>query len=228
MDVRVRFFGKIQIRISESKNGFWVFLGISKNGSWIHKIHTQGGFFGSNPNPDFWDSQSERFFGKGFEKYFWQAVFRKKMVWTYVGGVLLSLSHIIPCLSSIQIIGRLFLNPYLSCFLYVCRVCLRRFIFQVKKKNSSALILNSNDFTILRGVFYARNVCVSNRNTIHFVYSFLAYVSFSSCLRREDRFVVAIFFFLSRSTRTCRWHSKWSFFGSSVFLVVTNPYDLRS
>ena len=24
-------------------------------------------FFGSNPNPDFRDSQSERFFGKGFE-----------------------------------------------------------------------------------------------------------------------------------------------------------------
>ena len=43
-----------------------------------HKIHTQGGFFGSNPNPDFWDSQSERFFGKGFEKYFWQAVFLEK------------------------------------------------------------------------------------------------------------------------------------------------------
>ena len=40
-------------------------------------------------------------------------------------------------LSSIQIIGRVFLNPYLSCFLYVCSVCLRRFIFQVilKKKN---------------------------------------------------------------------------------------------
>ena len=114
------------------------FLGQSKNGSWIHKIHTQGGFFGSNPNPDFWDSQSERFFGKGFEKYFWQAVFRKKkkMVWTYVGGVSLSLSHIIPCLSSIQIIGRLFLNPYLSCFLYVCRVSLRRFIFQVEKKKA--------------------------------------------------------------------------------------------
>ena len=135
MDVRVRFFGKIQIRISESKNGFWVFWGISKNESWIHKIHTQGGFFGSNPNPDFWDSQSERFLVKDLKKYFWQAVFqKKKMVWTYVGGAVLSLSHIILCLSAIQIIGRLFLNPYFSCLLYVCRVCLRRFIFQVKKK----------------------------------------------------------------------------------------------
>ena len=34
------------------------------------------------------------------------------------------------------------------------------------------------------------------------------------------------FFFLTRST--CRCHSKWSFFGSSVFLVVKNPYDLTS
>ena len=87
-------------------------------------------------------------------------------------------------------------------FLYVCRVCLRRFIFQVKKKknNSSASILNSNNFINLRGVFYSRNACVSNRNTIHFVYSFLANVAFSSCLRREDQFVVAIFFF-SRGAR---------------------------
>ena len=33
MDVRVRFFWKTQIRISESKHGFLVFLGKSKNGS---------------------------------------------------------------------------------------------------------------------------------------------------------------------------------------------------
>ena len=31
---------------------------------------------------------------------------------------------------------------------------------------------------------------------IHFVYSFLAYVAFSSCLRPEDQFVVAIFFII--------------------------------
>ena len=39
-------------------------------------------------------------------------------------------------------------------------------------------------------------------------------------------------FFLSvlitKSARTCRCHGKWSFFGSSVFLVVKNPCDLRS
>ena len=75
------FWGKIQIRISESKNGICVFLGKSINGSWIHKIHTQGGFFGSNRNPDFWDSQSERFFGRGFEKStFDKQFFQKKVV----------------------------------------------------------------------------------------------------------------------------------------------------
>ena len=75
---RVRYFWKFQIPISESKNGFWVFLGKSKNGSWIHKIHSQGGFFGSNTNPDFRDSRSECFFWESiWKKYFWQAVFRK-------------------------------------------------------------------------------------------------------------------------------------------------------
>ena len=153
--------------ISESKNGFWFFLGKSKNGSWIHKIHPQGGFFGSNPNPDFWDSQSER-------------------------------------------IARLFLNPCLSCF------------FPTNwKNNSSASVLNSYNFTILRSVFYSRNICL-----VHFVHSFVAYVAFSSCLRRENQLL--LLFFSTRSTRTCRCHGKWSFFGSSVFLVVKNPCDLKS
>ena len=55
---------------------------------------------------------------------------------------------------------------------------------------SSALVLNSFNFTILRSVFYSKKVCVLNQNNIHFVYSFLAYVAFSSCLCREDQFVV--------------------------------------
>ena len=42
--------------------------GKSKNGSRIHKIHTQGGFCGSNPDLDFCDTQSKRFFGKGFQR----------------------------------------------------------------------------------------------------------------------------------------------------------------
>ena len=61
--------------------GFFVQI---QNGSWIHKIHTLGGFFESNLNLDFWDSQPERFLGgKGFEKkYFWQAVFPQKSWYT--------------------------------------------------------------------------------------------------------------------------------------------------
>ena len=61
------FLGKSKSEFPSPNTEFVGFLGKSKNGSWIHKIHTLGGFFGSNPNPDFWDSQSERFFGKGFE-----------------------------------------------------------------------------------------------------------------------------------------------------------------
>ena len=60
---------------------------------------------------------------------------------------------------------------------------------------------------------------------INFVYSFVAHVPLSSCLRCEDQFVCL---FPTRSTRTCRCHGKWSFFGSSIFLIVKNPYDLRS
>ena len=123
---------------------------------------------------------------------------------TYVGGALLSLSHIIPCLSSIQIIGRLFLNPYLSCFLYVCSVCLRRFIFQVKKKNNStASILNANNFYPKECTLFEKRLCFKPKY-IHFVYSFLACGALSSCLCRGEY----QFFFLTRSTRTCRCHGK--------------------
>ena len=81
-------------------------------------------------------------------------------------------TYIIPCLSSIYIRVTV-LNPYLSCFLYICiySVCLRWFIFEVIKKNSSASVLNSYNFTILiyKGtVFYLRNVCVSNQNICTF------------------------------------------------------------
>ena len=48
--------------------------------------------------------------------------------------------------------------------LYVYNVCWRRFIFQVIKTKKSASVLNFHNFTILRSVFYSRNVCVSNRN----------------------------------------------------------------
>ena len=79
------------------------------------------------------------------------------------------------------------------------------FFFQVtEKNNSSASILNSYNFTILRGVFYSRNVCLKAKY-IHFVLSFVAYVAFSSCLRREDQFVV--FFPLFSSSRGARGHA---------------------
>ena len=92
---------------------------------------------------------------------------------TCVGKPLVTcLTYIIPCLSSIYIRVTV-LNPYLSCFLYICiySVCLRWFIFEVIKKNSSASVLNSYNFTILiyKGtVFYLRNVCVSNQNICTF------------------------------------------------------------
>ena len=82
-------------------------------------------FFLENPNPDFWHSQSELFFGKRFEKSIFDKQFlrtKKHDILTepmYVGSALTlnNYFHIIPCLSSIYI-RTLFLNPYLSCFLY--------------------------------------------------------------------------------------------------------------
>ena len=68
LHLRSVFLGKSKSGFPNPKTDFAFFFSKSKNGSWIHKIHTQGGFFGSNIYPDFWDSKSERFFGKGFEK----------------------------------------------------------------------------------------------------------------------------------------------------------------
>ena len=107
------------------------------------------------------------------------------------------------------------------------------FFFQIiEKNNSSASILNSYNFTILRGVFYSRNVCLKAKY-IHFVLSFIAYVAFSSCLCREDQFVV--FFPLFSSSRGARRHavvmvndpfSDLAFYGSeeSVGSEITNPF----
>ena len=81
----VRFFGKIQIQISESKTYFAViFLGKSKNRSWIHKIQVRirAFFLG----------------GVGFEKsvfdkqYTTDAVHVWQSNWNYVDGAL-TLSH---------------------------------------------------------------------------------------------------------------------------------------
>ena len=128
------------------KNGFCVFGGKSKTDHepikstpwedfsdqiqiWIFDIHNLSGFF----------------LGKDLKKVFFTSGFPNKngaqqMLYDILTDPMLvrrlnlsHLVHFIPCLSSIYIC-RLLLNPYLSCFLYVCSVCLRRFIFQVIKK----------------------------------------------------------------------------------------------
>ena len=77
------------------------------------------------------------------------------------------------------------------------------------KKNSSASVLNFYNFTIL-SVYYQRNVCVSNRNIyILYIYTYVVYVEFLSCLRGEDQFVVfSSIFLITRSTRTSHSHGK--------------------
>ena len=76
------FLGKSKSGFPNPNTEFVGFLGKSKNGSWIHKIHTLGGFVGSNPNPDFWDSQSERFLGKGFENSIFVKLFSEQKQYT--------------------------------------------------------------------------------------------------------------------------------------------------
>ena len=71
------------------------------------------------------------------------------------------------------------------CFLYVCSVYLRRFIFQV---------LNSYNFTILGSAFHSRNVCVSNRNI--YIYSHI-----HSPLMLLFRSSLLLFFFFPRGAQ---------------------------
>ena len=58
-------------------------------------------------------------------------------------------------------------------------------------------------------ILFEKRLCFKPKY-IHFVYSFLAYVAFSSCLRREDQFVVAVFFF-SR--------------GAHAVVIVNDPFS---
>ena len=95
------FVGKIQIRISESKNGFCVFGGqiqkrimnpLNPDSGRILRIKSKWGFSRFTIWASFWDWI--------WKKYFWRAVFRKKKWyatevvhvwhsnWTYVGGAL--------------------------------------------------------------------------------------------------------------------------------------------
>ena len=60
------------------------------------------------------------------------------------------------------------------------------------------------------------------------IYSFRIFIRslcYFSFLSSPDQFVVfSSILLITRSTRTCRCHAKWS----SIFVVVKNPYDLRS
>ena len=70
-----------------------------------------------------------------------------------------------------------------------------------KKNNLTASILNANNFYPKECILFEKRLCFKPKY-IHFVYSFLAYVAFSSCLRSEDQFVVAVLvFFFSRGAR---------------------------
>ena len=53
VELRVRFFGKTQIRILVSKSGFCVSSLKFENGFLIRSIHSSSGFIRSDLNPDF-------------------------------------------------------------------------------------------------------------------------------------------------------------------------------
>ena len=214
------FFGEIQIWISDSKNE-----------SWILKIYTLGGVFGSNPNPDFWDSQSEHFFGKGFEKSIFDKRFSEhKCLTCWWRPTLSHCLHIIPCFSSIYF-RRLFFNPYLSCFLYVCSVCLRRLIFQVLRNINSWA--NSYNLTIVRCILLEKRLCFEPKY-VHFAYSYVSSCRFSF-LSSPRESVCCFFFYFPRheEQEDIPCHGKWSsvfgysvFFGSeeSIWSEITNSF----
>ena len=134
-------------------------------------------------------------------------------------------------------ISRLFWNSYFSCFLYVSSVCLHRFIFQViKNKNNKtkqficASVLNSSNFIILRSVdqciLFEKRLRFKPKH-IHFVYSYVVYVTFPSCLRQ----ISLLFFPLFSSSRGAWGHAVVMvndplFFGSeeSIWSEITNPF----
>ena len=100
-----------------------------------------------------------------------------------------------------------------------------------KKNNSSASILNSNNFTILRSVFCSRNVCVSNRNIcISYIHSWLMLLFLLVFAVRIS--LLLLFFFFSRGARghavviVNDSFSDLPFFGSeeSAWSEITNPF----
>ena len=69
---------------------------------------------------------------------------------------------------------------------------------------------------------------------VHFVYSFVAYVAFSSYLHREDQFVIVVtfllllFFFSKEHGDTPLFMVNDPFSDLPFCLVVKDPYNLRS
>ena len=137
--VQVQNFGCIFFRKSKSgfrnpKTDFPVFLGGGrgggvggkyKNGSWLHKIHSRGGFS---------DQIQIRIFDCWFTiwAFFWERIWKKVFLTNRFSKKTLNLCWwpLINFERLVTFIRRRFLNPYLSRFLYGCSVCLRRFIFQ--------------------------------------------------------------------------------------------------
>ena len=149
-----------------------------------------------------------------------------------------------PSLSAIYIRG-LFLNPYLLCVLYVCRFYYAVSLPNNKKKqkqkqnkeknNSSASVLNSYNLTILRCILFEKSCVSAEIYTFRiFICSLYCFCFLSSpwgsvcCFFSHEEHEDMFFLFFLFCTRTCCCHGKWTFFGSSIFLVAENPYDRRS
>ena len=75
-------------------------------------------------------------------------------------------------------------------FLYVCSVCLRSCIFQVKKKINS--LVNSYKLTIVRCILLEKRLCFKPKY-LHFVYSYVYLCRFS--FLSSPRESVGCFFF---------------------------------
>ena len=74
--LRVHFLGKSENRSLNPKTDFAIFF------RKIQSIHTRGGYFELNLNPDFLDSSLQRFFGKGFEKSTFDKRFSMQKLYT--------------------------------------------------------------------------------------------------------------------------------------------------
>ena len=58
-----------------------------------------------------------------------------------------------------------------------------------KEKSSLASVLNSHNLTIVRCIQFKKCLCFKPKY-VHFVYSYIVYVAFPSCLCCDDQFVM--------------------------------------